>query len=152
MAPIWPCTMVAKITFLKHLHALQKTKKVFIKLCPREQAYYLSLKVKSIYGISQLSNLFFFKRDLALAFLLSKPWRGRLPADHTLDGFMLGGYNLNPKKSGFIFSLKGRLLRKSNVKIFIDARRTLSLKHKGNIKFCCPLKMKPDLILNLRCL
>lgn len=58
----WPCSMAAKITFSKHLQAPQKNKKAFIKLCPREQACYLSLKVKSIYRISQLSNLFFFKR------------------------------------------------------------------------------------------
>lgn len=83
-----------------------KNKKAFIKLCPREQAYYISLEVKSIYRISQPSNLFFFKRDLAPTFLLSKPQRGRLPADHRLNGFVLGGYNLNPKKNEFVFFME----------------------------------------------
>ena len=150
-APSWPCTMVAKITFSKHLHALQKTKGFYKVLYQRTSLLYF-IESKSIYRISQLSKLFFFKRDLAPAFLLSERQRGRLPADHTLNGFMLGGYNLNPEKSELYFSLKGRLLRKSSVKIFMDARRILSLKHKGNIKFCCPLRMKPDLVLNIRCL
>lgn len=72
----------------------------------------------------------------------------------TLNGFLLSGYNLNPKKREFIFfSLKEDFSKSQMLRSSLIPKSQMlrsSVQHKGNIKFCYLLKMEPDLILNLR--
>lgn len=142
-----------KSVFGKNLQALQKIKRLLESCASPENntTPFLESTVRSIGRLPRMSNLFLFRRYLAPTFLYSKLQKGRLPPNytHSMASCQVAIIFIQRRVS-LHFSLEGRLLRKSNVKTFIDTRRILSVKPKGSIKLCYPLKVNRDLILNLR--